>query len=196
MIPEFTILPTIFNGISYGMRLALQQVDHRNPGHANDPEAIMQALWFRFIIAMLNGIIAVGIYSPVAVIVTFTLIIIIDTLAYPVVSHFALTRAGLEARFPQFITAYTWLGNFRILLVVTIFFVSHAVNAPRLQLAVVPIGFWMIWASWSVATHSIGRGGWVGAGMVGLTVVLKLVLTLVTVSVFNPEFFDFLSVFR
>lgn len=182
-LPNFS---AIAKGLGYGWQLALKQTDPSDDApHPATSRAIIQALWFKAIIAMVNTSISVP-FEHLLTLMTLLLIIIVDTLAYPVISHQVLRRIELEERFPRFITAYTWLGNLRVLMVLGLIFLSSV--APRVMILVVPISLWMLWAAWFVASKSLGRGGWLGAGMVGLAILLELLLTLITISIINPEF--------
>jgi hypothetical protein len=180
-------IPAIAKGLRYGKQLAFGKI---NPSdidvYPNEPKDIAEALWFRFMLSMFNGVLSFQL-DNFSMAIALVLVIIISTLAEPVVSHAVLRQFGLASRWPSFITAYTWLGNFRILLVLMLFIVSNALSAPQLQLAAIPIGFWMLWATWFVATHSLKRGGLAGVGMVVLTIVLELILTFMLVYFINPE---------
>lgn len=176
----------ILNGITYGFELSLRRTDPNDASaHPNGPVAIAQAIWFRFMITVLNGSLIMG-FTDASGIAMFMLVILIDTLAYPVVSHAILYQNGMGARFPSFITAYTWVGNLRVLLVMTLSLLSSFVGAPQLQIMLLPIGLWMIWASWSVATHTLQRGGLAGAGMVVLSMVLEVIILMAMLAFINP----------
>ena len=56
----------------------------------------------------------------------------------------------------------------------------------NMQIIMFPFAIWMIWASWSVATKSIGRGGWVGAGMVFLALILEMLLGAMIITFIHP----------
>lgn len=172
-------------GISYALNLALKKADPTPEAHPHDSTAIAQALWFRFIIAILNGAIILGLgdWSPL---ILFILISAIDTLSYPVVSHAVLNRAGLGSLYPCFITAYTWVGNLRILMLMTIGLLAANFEFQEPYMIMFPFALWMLWAAWSVATRALGRGGWVGAGMVLLAVILEMILGLLIIMFINP----------
>lgn len=177
----------IIAGMTYGLRLALRQVDPADTdAHPNGPAAIAQALWFRYLITALNGVLVLS-FDQTAAILLFLLISVIDTFAYPVVSHGVLYRAGLGPRYPSFITAYTWVGNLRILLLMSVSLLTASFGTQELQIALFPFALWMIWASWSVATHSLKRGGWVGAGMVFLGLILEMLLGALIITFIHPN---------
>ncbi|MCE2517349.1 MAG: hypothetical protein J4F41_05800 [Alphaproteobacteria bacterium] len=177
----------ILNGITYGFELALRKVDPNDASiHPNGPVAINQAIWFRFMITVLNGSLVMG-FTSVSSVMMFVMVVLIDTLAYPVVSHAILFQNGMGARFPSFITSYTWVGNLRVLLVMTLTLLSSFLGTPQLQIMLLPIGLWMIWASWSVATLSLQRGGLAGAGMVVLSMLLEVIILMAMLVFINPE---------
>ena len=84
--PGFSAIVT---GISYALSLATRRVEPSAEAHPNGPVAISQAIWFRFMITVLNGVVILG-FDNVVGLVLFFLIAAIDTLSYPVVSHLVL----------------------------------------------------------------------------------------------------------
>ena len=69
----------------------------------------------------------------------------------------------------------------------TLTLLSSFVGAPQLQIVLLPIGIWMIWAAWAVATATLQRGGWIGGGMVLLSMILEVLLLLFMVIFINPD---------
>jgi hypothetical protein len=106
----------------------------------------------------------------------FFLISAISVLSYPVASQAVLYRSGLSEAYPSFITGFVWVGNLRVFLLTMINMLSGIFGPENLLIVMFPFAIWMIWASWSVATLALGRGGWVGAGMVLLALVLEMLL--------------------
>ncbi len=175
----------IVSGISYALSLALRKVEPSPKAHPNGPIAIAQALWFRYMVTVLNGVVILG-FDKVTALVLFFLISAIDTLSYPVVSHAVLHKAGMARVYPTFITAFTWVGNLRVLLLMTISLLTVGLGVESMQIIMLPFAIWMIWASWSVATHALGRGGWAGAGMVFLALVLEMLLGALILTFIHP----------
>jgi len=174
MIPAPPGFGAIITGIAYGLKLSVRQVHPLDTAaHPQDARAVWQALWFRFLVTMFNGALVMGVFQA-STLTTFALISIIDTLAFPVVSQAVLSRMGIKERFPSFITAFTWVGNLRILLMMTITLLAGFMDANSLQLLIFPFALWMIWASWSVANHSL-LSGWKGAGMVILAMIFEMI---------------------
>ena len=191
MIPSPPGFSAIINGITYGLRLAIRSahpLDGANhpKGHAHDTTAIWQALWFRLLVTLFNGVMILG-FTEVSTMMMFFFITVIDTLSYPVVSHAILNRTSLLGRYPVFITAFTWVGNLRVLLMMSITLFAGLVDDQTLQIMIFPIALWMIWAAWSVATQSLGRGGVVGAGMVFLALVLELIIGAMIITFIHPS---------
>ena len=175
----------IITGISYALNLSLKRVNPTPEAHPNSPTAISQAIWFRFLITVLNGVVILG-FDQLSAVILFILISAIDTLSYPVVSHIVLHRSGLGKIYPSFITGFTWVGNLRVLMLMTISLLTVSLGAENMQLIMFPFAIWMIWASWSVATRAIGRGGWVGAGMVFLALILEMLLGAMIITFIHP----------
>ena len=176
----------IISGISYGLSLAIRKVEPGPDAHPNGPIAISQAIWFRFMITVLNGVVILG-FDKMTALVLFIFISAIDTLSYPVVSHAILHRSGLGKLYPTFITSFTWVGNLRVLILMTISLLTVSLGAENMQLIMFPFAIWMIWASWSAATRSLGRGGWAGAGMVFLALVLEMLLGAMILTFIHPS---------
>jgi hypothetical protein len=174
MIPAPPGFGAIITGISYGLKLAIRQVHPLDSSaHPQDARAVWQALWFRFLVTMFNGALVLGVFQA-STLTFFALISIIDTLAFPVVSHAVIARMGNAERFPAFITAFTWVGNLRVLLMMTIVLMAGFMDAHSMQLLIFPFALWMIWASWSVASQTL-LGGWKGAGMVILAMIFEMI---------------------
>ena len=180
--PGFSAIVT---GISYALSLATKRVEPSAEAHPNGPVAISQAIWFRFLITILNGVVILGFDNAFAL-VLFFMISAIDTLSYPVVSHVVLYRSGLGKVYPNFITGFTWVGNLRVLMLMTISLLTISLGVESMQIIMFPFAIWMIWASWSVATRAIGRGGWAGAGMVLLALVLEMLLGALIITFIHP----------
>ena len=98
-----------------------------------------------------------------------------------------MNRTSLAGRYQPFITAFTWVGNLRVLLMMSITLFAGMVDDQTLQIMIFPIALWMIWAAWSVATQSLGRGGVVGAGMVFLALVLELIIGAMIITFIHPS---------
>jgi hypothetical protein len=170
-------ITNIVRGITYAINLSVRRVHPNSDAHPSDSAAIAQAIWFRYIITVLSVALVLD-FDPASTFILILLIYAIDALSYPVVSHIVLHRAGLGKVFPSFITAFTWLGNLRVLLGMILGQLSSILSVEENILIIMfPLAIWMIWASWSVATLALGRGGWAGAGMVLLALVLEMVLT-------------------
>lgn len=191
MIPSPPGFSAIINGIAYGLRLATRSV-HPNAGpnhpkgHACDATAIWQALWFRLLVTLFNGVLILG-FNQISTMLLFFFITVIDTLSYPVASHAILHRTSMANRFPAFITAFTWVGNLRVLLMMSITLLAGMFDDQTLQVMIFPFALWMIWAAWSVATQSLGRGGLIGAGMVFLALVLEMILGALIITFIHPS---------
>ena len=176
----------IVDGVTYGLRLALRKADPNDASaHPSTPEAVAQAIWFRFMINALNGVIVIG-FSGMSILLLFIFISVIDALLYPNISHAVLSRTSLRGKFPSFITAFTWVGNLRVILLMTVSLIGTGFAGVGGQIILLPFAIWMIWASWSVATVSLQRGGWVGAGMVMLGFVAEMFIGMMTISYINP----------
>ncbi len=171
------------DGIIFGFRLSLRRASPND--HPNNAAAIWHALWFRFLITVLNGVFVLG-FDMMAAIFIFVLVSAIDTLIYPNASYAVMNRTGLGASFPRFITAYTWLGNFKIVLLMAISILASSFGGTVVQMVLFPFALWMIWASWSVATASLGRGGLAGAGMVFLALMLELLIAGLIITFIQP----------
>ena len=177
----------IVDGVTYGLRLALRKVNPNDAtAHPSTPEAVAQAVWFRFMINALNGLIVIGI-GGMSILIVFIFISLIDALLYPNISHAILARTSMRGKFLSFITAFTWVGNLRILLLMTVSLVGATFTQSNSLLILFPFAVWMIWASWSVATASLERGGWVGAGMVVLGFIVEMFIGAITISYLHPH---------
>ena len=186
MIPAPPGFSAISKGISYGLKLAIRSVHPLSKTHPHDAQAIWQALWFRLMVTLFNGAVILG-FSEASTLLLFFFITIIDTLSYPVVSHAVLSRINLSLRYPQFIVAFTWVGNLRVLLMMSITLLAGVFQENTIQILIFPFALWMIWAAWSVSTQSLERGGWLGAGMVVLAMVLEMILGIISITFIYPS---------
>ena len=73
--PGFSAIVT---GISYALNLATRRVEPTAEAHPNGPVAISQAIWFRFMITVLNGVVILG-FDKITALILFFLIAAIDT---------------------------------------------------------------------------------------------------------------------
>lgn len=187
MIPAPPGFSAIIAGLAYAFRLSTRAVHPNNKSaHPQDSVAIWHALWFRLMVTTFNGVMIFG-FKNGSLLLTFFLISLIDTLSYPVVSHSVLARSNLIDRYHRFITCFTWVGNLRVLLMMAITLTAGLINQDNLQIMILPFAIWMIWAAWSVSTQSLERGGWVGAGMVFLALILEMLLGALIITFIHPN---------
>lgn len=183
MIPTPPGLGAIVNGLAYGLKLAIRRGEPQDM--QPHPGAVWDALWFRYMLTLLNGglILGLGNYSAVLMLAVLGLV---DVLSYPVVSHFVLRQMQLDRFFPQFALAVTWVGNLRVMILMMIILVTSPAATASATLIMFPFAIWMIWATWSAATRSIESRGWVGAGMVVLMMILEMINGMMIISFLHP----------
>ena len=182
MIPPLPTPSTVVDGITYALRMAIRQGE---PGQLEPTNrAIWDALWFRFFLIFANSIVMLGM-DHAWLIPLLGVIALVDTLSFPVISHFVLQLTGLTGRFPLFILATTWIGNLRVIILFLMLMIlgSDSLGGNFLLLVV---AIWMIWAAWSVATRSLGQGGFAGAGMVILMMVVEVMNASVIIGMIHP----------
>ena len=171
MIPLPPSPKIIIDGITYALKMSLRQT---HPS-AMPPttEAIWHALWVRFALIILNSTIMLEERS-FALFAMLIPIAVIDVLSYPVVSHFALLTSGNEKRFPLFILAMTWIGNLRVIILMTTLLIIGIENPGGGIFLLLAVGMWMLWATWSVATISLNHKALAGVGMIALMMVVEI----------------------
>lgn len=182
MIPSLPSFATIVTGVSYALRMALRQAQPAMLLPTS--KAIWDALWFRFLLVLGNGIVMLG-FDHAAVFPLLALIALVDTLSYPVISQFALQLAGYGKRFPLFILAMTWIGNLRVMILMVVL-LSTGGDSVIGNFALFVVALWMIWATWSVASQSLGNKGLAGAGMVILMMVVEMINASVIIQFIHP----------
>ena len=170
-------------GIAYALRLAIG----RGHGDFTKPsaKAVWDALWFRFLLIAANGMLVVG-FDHANAIPLLLAVALCDTLFYPVLSHFTLQAIGMSGRFPLFIMAMTWFGNLRIILLMVILLALGGGQNPLGTTVLVVVGFWLVWATWSIASRSLGDRGWLGVGMLMLMMFAEILNAGVVVSFVHP----------
>lgn len=183
MIPAPPGLGAIINGLTYALKLSTRRAEPQSMAPVDS--AIWDALWFRYLITLLNGglILGLGHMSAVAMLAVLALV---DTLSYPVVSHFVLKLMQRDRFFPQFILAMTWVGNLRVLILMMVILFLGQMDMAKASLYMFPFAIWMIWATWSAATRSIENKGWLGAGMVILMMMLEMVNGVLIITFLHP----------
>lgn len=170
-------------GIAYAMRLATRQGEPAEL--APETKAIWDALWFRFMLVTANGVAMLGMdhFGLIPLLVALALV---DTLSYPVVSQIVLRLAGMADRFPVFLLSMSWIGNLRVMLMMTVLLVFGGGEGMGGNAVLAMVAVWMIWAAWSVASRSLGGKGLAGAGMLVLLMVVEVVNASIVVNVIRP----------
>ena len=189
MIPAPPGFGAIINGITYGLNLALRRVDPASPDAIRQsPDTIWDALWFRFLVTLLNGALILGL-GNMTVVVLLGLLGIVDALSFPVVSQLVIARLGLMPRFVAFILSVTWVGNLRIIVLMSVMLIFGPISAVGVgagNIILLVVALWLIWATWSAATLSLGRGGWLGAAMVILMMAVEMINGMLIVTFIHP----------
>ena len=117
MIPTPPGLAAIVGGLTYAMQLSVRRCEPS----AMPPSAvaIWDALWFRYMLTLLNGGLILGLGNMGAALM-LAVLGLVDVLSYPVVSHFVLRQMQLDRHYTQFILAVTWVGNLRVMILMMI----------------------------------------------------------------------------
>ena len=173
----------IISGLVYGLKIALRRGTPQDISPTTG--AIQDALWFRYMLTLFNGVLVLG-FSDYGGLIMLAALGLIDVLSYPVASHFVLRLMLLERFFPQFILAVTWVGNLRIIVLMTAILMAGSASVPSFSLIVFPFAIWMIWATWSAAARSIENRGWLGGGMLVLMMLVELINWFLFVSFLHP----------
>ncbi|XDZ65309.1 hypothetical protein AB8880_10305 [Alphaproteobacteria bacterium LSUCC0684] len=189
MIPAPPGFGSIITGMTYGLNLALRRIDPANTGAISQtPGAIWDALWFRFLVTLLNGALILGL-GNVSAIVLLGLLALVDALSFPVISQVVIARLGLMPRFVPFILSLTWVGNLRIVVLMTVMLAFGPISAVGMgpgNIILLAVALWLIWATWSAATLSLGRSGWLGAAMVVLMMAVEMINGMLIVTFIHP----------
>ena len=189
MIPAPPGFGTIISGITYGLNLALRRVDPASPTAIRQaPDAIWDALWFRFLVTLLNGALILGLDNLSAMVLP-GLLALVDALSFPVISQLVISRLGLMGRFVPFILSVTWVGNLRIVVLMTVMLVFGPISAVGIgagNIVLMAVALWLVWATWSAATLSLGRSGWLGAAMVILMMAVEMINGMLIVTFIHP----------
>ena len=183
MIPTPPGLAAIVGGLTYAMQLSVRRCEPS----AMPPSAvaIWDALWFRYMLTLLNGGLILGLGNMGAALM-LAVLGLVDVLSYPVVSHFVLRQMQLDRHYTQFILAVTWVGNLRVMILMMIILMTTPVGLGTSTIFMFPFAIWMIWATWSAATRSIENRGWVGAGMVLLLMILEMINGTMIITFLHP----------
>lgn len=182
MIPSPPSIAAIVDGMAYSIRMATRQ--SQPAAMLPTPTAIWDALWFRFILVLLNGIVMLG-WGNLHVLPLLAVIGLVDTLSYPVVSQYVLQLTGLGRQFQQFILSVTWIGNLRVILLMAILLGTSGTSVIGNFLLFVA-AIWMIWATWTVAAASLGDKKLAAVGAVLLMMVLEMINASVIINMIHP----------
>jgi len=189
MIPSPPGFGAVISGMTYGLNIALRRVDPADPAAIGQHVgAIWDALWFRFLITFLNGALILGL-SNFSMIALLGLLALIDALSFPVISQLVIGRMGLMPRLIPFLLSVTWVGNLRIVVLMTVMLMFGPISAVGLgagNLILLAVALWLIWATWSAATLSLGRSGWLGAAMVILMMAVEMINGMLIVTFIHP----------
>ncbi|MGC6485676.1 MAG: hypothetical protein ACON4P_08415 [Candidatus Puniceispirillales bacterium] len=183
MIPTPPGLGAIVAGLTYALQLSIRRTEPQSM--APDSRAIWDALWFRYMLTLLNGGLILGLSNGGAV-AMLAVLGLVDTLSYPVVSQIVIRQMRLDRFFPQFILAVTWVGNLRVMILMMVILFLGQMDMATASIYMFPFAIWMIWATWSAATRSVENKGWVGAGMVVLMMLLEMVNGMLIISFLHP----------
>jgi hypothetical protein len=185
MIPKPPGPRVIITGLNYALQLSMHRCEPKAMSSSND--AVWDSLWFRYMLTLLNGSLIVD-FGQMTAVVMLAVLGLLDTLSYPVVSHFILRQMQLNRHFPQFIVAVTWVGNLRVIILMILFLLLGQMDMATASLYIFPFAVWMIWATWSAATRSTGNKGWVGAGMMVVMMMLEMVNGILIITFLHPLF--------
>ena len=164
MIPLPPTPLTVALGLSFALQMALGREDPNGFKPKFEPiwqKAIWDALWVRFMLLGANGVLVLGL-DHAHLIPLLLATSLVDTLSYPVIAQFALQVSGMAGKFPLFIMCMTLVGNLRIILVIAALLATGGAGNMAGLLLLAAIGVWMIWATWLVASRSLGYSGWLG----------------------------------
>ena len=187
MIPSPPTPASIVMGLSLALRMALGQEEpdrFKAKFEKMWSKAVWEALWFRLMLLVANGTLMVGL-DHVNLIPLLVVVALVDTLSYPVVSHFALQAINMAERFPLFILSVTLVGNLRIILIMTAL-LSTGGGGVAGNTILLAVAVWMIWAAWFAASRSLGRKGWLGVGMLVLMMFTEVLNALVILTFVHP----------
>ena len=146
----------ILHGFGYAFGLATAQITAGDSkAHPQNIAAVWQALWVSWLLILLAGWLA-DIVSFGLGFLGFTIVALIITLIYPVVSFNVVNFLGERQRYPSFIIAMTWLNNLRQVLVLALAHALSPMNATMARWLLLPVAIWMLWALWRVASQSLG----------------------------------------
>ena len=186
MIPPLPSISTIIDGMTYAIRMAFGQA--RPEDMPPETKAIWDALWVRYILTLLSNLIVLE-SNHLTLFALMLPAALIDTLLYPVVSHFCLERTQYANRFPQFILAMTWIGNLSMIIMMTLIALFGNTDTT-------PVGFggfllviaaiWMIWVTWSVATASLDNRKFLGVMMIVLMMIVQIINALIVFGIAHP----------
>ena len=183
MIPTPPGIGAIIAGLAYGLRLSTRRGEPQDMAPTNS--AIWDALWFRFLLTLLNGGLILGLGNFGAVLM-LAVLGLIDVLSYPVVSHFVIRQMQAERFFPQFILAVTWVGNLRVMILMMVILMTSSAALTSASFVMFPFAIWMIWATWSAGTRSMDNRGWLGAGMVIVMMLMEMINGMLIISFLHP----------
>ena len=185
MIPSPPPRPLmVLLGFTLAVRMAVRKDD---PSVVTPtPKKVWDALWIRFFLLMASGMAMLGMDNA-NLIPLLLATVMVDTLSYPVISQFTLKQIGLAERFPLFIMCMTWIGNLRIILMLTGLFATGAGENLVGAFILAVLAVWMLWATWWVAARSLGNRGWLGGGMLVLMMFTEFLNAMVMLTFIQPQ---------
>ena len=192
MIPSPPTPTTVVMAISLALQMALGRQEpkqFKSRFETIGAKEIWDSLWVRLILLMANGVLVLGL-DRLDLLPLLAAVALVDTLSYPVVSQFTLQAIGMANRFPLFILAITWIGNLRIILLMAALHLAGGGQSTAGTLVLTGVALWMLWATWSVASQTLGRRGWLGVGMLVLMMSVELVNALLVATFVHPLAFE------
>ena len=124
MIPTPPGLAAIVGGLTYAMQLSCAGA--RPSAMQPSAVAIWDALWFRYMLTLLNGGLILGLGNMGAALM-LAVLGLLDVLSYLLSAISCCARCNLT-HYTQFILAVTWVGNLRVMILMMIILMTTPVG--------------------------------------------------------------------
>ena len=136
--------------------------------YQTDAKGLWHAIWASMIFTAMVTIYPTLKSAP-SIFVTTMIVQLVGLALLALVFLFALKQLGLAERNFAFLLPFFWIENVQQLLVGLTQLATVSSGNHAYLVLVLPIAIWTCYWLWRVGKDQLGKGGWVAAGMVGLS---------------------------
>ena len=140
-----------------------------------DPPALWQAIGAGMIFTLLVTIYP-GVGSSLSLFAATFIAQFIGVVLMVLLMHMIINAVGRPQKFLPFAIPFLWIENVQILFGGMIHNVGQLTSDPTIWLLIIPLAIWTCYWMWRIGRDVIGKGGFLAAALVGLSMMVDVTL--------------------